>query len=63
MFTALVAALLGFSGLLPTTAIIAQVFFFVLAAFSVLSLLFSLFEPGADAGSAPSLRLSPHESE
>ena len=44
---ALVAGLLGFTGLLQSTAIIAQVFFIVVSAFAFLSLLFSLFEPAA----------------
>ena len=41
---AVVAALLGFTGLLESTAPIAQVVFFACVAFSSLSLLFCLFE-------------------
>ncbi len=42
---ALIAALLGFTGLLQSTALIVQAAFFVFVAFAFLSLIFSLFEP------------------
>jgi uncharacterized membrane protein YtjA (UPF0391 family) len=62
MGCAVVAALLGFSGWLQSTAFIVQDFFFVLVAFAFLSLLFSLFEPDPVRRSAPPLRLRYPES-
>jgi uncharacterized membrane protein YtjA (UPF0391 family) len=44
LLIALVAAGFGFTGLLRTTAIIAQAAFYLAAAFGFLSLLFGLFE-------------------
>jgi uncharacterized membrane protein YtjA (UPF0391 family) len=44
MVIALIAAILGFTGLLHWTAFIAQSVFFVCVGVSILSLLFSLFE-------------------
>ena len=44
MVLALIAALFGFTGILQTTAPLAQIAFFALAAFSLLSMLFALFE-------------------
>jgi uncharacterized membrane protein YtjA (UPF0391 family) len=41
---ALVAAIFGFTGLLQNTAMIAQSLFYLCSAFSIISVLFSLFE-------------------
>jgi uncharacterized membrane protein YtjA (UPF0391 family) len=43
----LVAAVWGFTGTLPFTAPFGRILFFIAAGFFLLSLLFSLFEPGA----------------
>jgi uncharacterized membrane protein YtjA (UPF0391 family) len=55
---ALVAALLGFTGLLQSTEVIVQGFFFVVSAFAFLSLVFSLFEPGGAEHHGNALRIS-----
>jgi len=46
---AIVAAVLGFSGLLRATAPIAQIICFLSLAFAVVSLLFSLFEEATES--------------
>jgi uncharacterized membrane protein YtjA (UPF0391 family) len=48
---ALVAALFGFTGILQSTAMIAQDLFYLCSAFAVLSVLLSLFEGQAEARS------------
>lgn len=44
LLIAFVAAGFGFAGLLRTTAIIAQIVFYVSSSFAILSVLFGLFE-------------------
>ncbi len=53
---AAVAALLGFTGLLQSTALIVQMAFFVFVAFAFLSLIFSLFEPAGKSVGFTSLQ-------
>ena len=62
MLVALVAAFFGFTGLLQTTAVFAQDVFYILSAFALLSLMFSLFEPAPDTRSNP-LHLASHRTE
>lgn len=64
MIIALVAALLGFTGLLQSTAVFVQAFFFVVSAFAFLSLVFSLFEPGETERHGNALQIAvPHQRE
>ena len=55
LIIALVAAVLGFGGLLDHTAVVAQAFAYVFSGFCLLSLLFSLFEEKPEPKGSPLL--------